>query len=143
MAPEDVEAFHRPWVDEPGALLRAARAAGSNGSTLTGRERDIAAVDVPVLLIWGEDDPIVPVEAGEQLNELLHGSTLALLPGCSHLVNEDAPQTVPPLIFEYLRSRYLGDSHGHAAPPAGPIPIFLERPPEDFGDALPDQDQED
>jgi len=141
LSPEDVDAYLRPWLDEPGALFRAARAL--TGGALAGREQDIAAIDIPVLLIWGEDDPIVSTDAGERLNDLLAGSTLALLPGCSHFVNEDAPQTIGPLIHEYLRSRYLHDSHHHEHAAAdGPIPIFLERPPQGFDRTLPDQDQE-
>ena len=54
--------------------------------------------------------------------------TVALLPGCSHFITEDAPQTVGPLIYEYLRSHYLGQSHHHAEP-GGPVPVSLERPP--------------
>ena len=34
-----------------------------------------------------------------------------------------------PLIYEYLRSQYVRDTHSHAA---GPVPVFLERPPREF-----------
>jgi hypothetical protein len=52
---------------------------------------------------------------------------VALLPGCGHFVGEDAWQTVGPLLYEFLRLRYLKDAHGHVEP--GPVPVFLERPP--------------
>jgi pimeloyl-ACP methyl ester carboxylesterase len=135
----DVCAYVRPWRDDPPALFRAAR--GIQGKGLAGREDELAKLDQPVLMIWGEEDPFVDSEVGERLNELLPGSTLALLPGCSHFVTEDAPQTVGPLVYEYLRSRYLGDGHGH--PPAGgPVPIFLERPPAAFFDRGPDDEED-
>jgi 2-hydroxymuconate-semialdehyde hydrolase len=113
-----------PWLEEPAAFFRAARSITGEG--LADRDEDLAALDTPVLIIWGEDDPFFDSSLGERLGETIPGSTVALLPGCSHFVNEDAPQTVGPLLYEYLRSRYLGDRHVHAE--TGPVPVFLERP---------------
>jgi hypothetical protein len=76
-------------------------------------------------VIWGEDDPFLPSDLGERLGELIPMSMTALLPGCSHFVNEDAWQTVGQLLHEFLRLRYLGESHGHTE---GPVPIYLRRP---------------
>lgn len=113
-----------PWLEEPAAFFRAARAITGRG--LTGREQELAALDTPAFVIWGEDDPFLDAELAERLGDTIGGSTVALLPGCSHFVNEDAPQTVGPLIYEYLRSRYVGDGHAHAQ--AGPVQVYLERP---------------
>ena len=76
--------------------------------------------------MWGEDDPFLPASLAERLGEAIPGSTVALLPGCSHLVTEEAPQTVGPLIYGYLRLRYLHDEHEHTG--TGPIAVSLERP---------------
>jgi pimeloyl-ACP methyl ester carboxylesterase len=99
-----------------------------DGKGLAGRETELAALDVPTLIIWGEEDPFLPVELGERLGEIIDGAMVALLPGCSHFVTEDAPQTVGPLIYEFLRSRYLRQPHGHVE--SGPVPISLHRPKE-------------
>ena len=61
------------------------------------------------------------------MGETISGATVALLPGCSHFITEDAPQTVGPLIYEFLRSQYVSDPHSHVHP-NGPVPVFLERP---------------
>jgi 2-hydroxymuconate-semialdehyde hydrolase len=124
----DEPALHgylEPWLREPAAFFRAVRAITGRG--LAGREAELEALEMPALVIWGEDDPYLGAELGERLGETIPGSTVALLPGCSHFVNEDAPQTVGPLLYEYLRSRYLGDRHAHAE--TGPVPVYLERPP--------------
>ena len=123
---EDVAAYLRPWLEDPGAFFRAARALTGKG--LAGRELELGDLDLPVLIMWGEADPFLPAALAERLGEAIPGSTVALLPGCSHYLTEDAPQTVGPLIHEYLRSRYLGESHGH--PTDGPVRVFLERPPD-------------
>jgi 2-hydroxymuconate-semialdehyde hydrolase len=124
-----LRAYVEPWLQEPAAFFRAARAITGRG--LAGREPELAALEMPAFVIWGEDDPYLGAELGERLGETIPGSTVALLPGCSHFVNEDAPQTVGPLLYEYLRSRYLGDRHAHAE--AGPVPVFLERPAPEQG----------
>jgi 2-hydroxymuconate-semialdehyde hydrolase len=120
-----IEGHLQPWLADPSAFFRAARAIDGKG--LAGRDDDLSELDLAVFIIWGEDDPFLPTELAERLGDLLGGSTTALLPGCSHFVNEDAPTTVAPLVFEWLRVRYLGDTHAHAE--SGPVPVFLERPP--------------
>jgi 2-hydroxymuconate-semialdehyde hydrolase len=116
-------AYGEPWRRDPAALFRAAR--GIDGRGLAGREDDLATLDLPVFVIWGEDDPFLLADLGERLGELIPMSMTALLPGCSHFVSEDAWQTVGQLLHEFLRLRYLGESHGHTE---GPVPIYLRRP---------------
>jgi len=110
---ELVEGTVRPFAGDPPAFFRAARAIDGRG--LGGRDDELATLDVPVFLIWGEEDPFMPVEVAHRLNELIDGSTLALLPGCSHFVTEDAGETLVPLVTEWLRAQYLREPHGHAA----------------------------
>lgn len=124
--PATIASFAEPWRTDAPSFFRAAR--GVDGVGLAGREGDLARLDLPVFILWGEEDPYLPAELGDRLNELIPMSTLALLPGCGHYLTIDAPETVGPLVFEWLRNAYLGDRHGHAEP-SGPIPIYLERPP--------------
>lgn len=115
-----LESYLDPWTRDPPAFFRAARAITGRG--LADREDELAAITAPTLVIWGEDDPFLDSELAERLGEAIPASAVALLPGCSHFVTEDAPATVGPLIYEYLRARYLGDGHHHG----GPVPIVLE-----------------
>jgi pimeloyl-ACP methyl ester carboxylesterase len=105
--PATLAGYLDPWLADPPSFFRAARAIEGKG--LAGREEELAAFDGAAFLIWGEEDPFIPSDLAERLQEALPGSTLALLPGCSHLVNEDAPGTVGPLIYEFLRTRYVGE----------------------------------
>jgi len=83
--------------------------------------------EVPTLLVWGEEDRVVPVAEAERLQDLIATAALAVLPGCGHHVTEDAAPTVATLVVEFLRSRHLGARHSHA--PAGPVMLSLERRP--------------
>jgi 2-hydroxymuconate-semialdehyde hydrolase len=109
------------------SFFRAARAIDGEG--LSGRDRELAALDVPALVLWGEDDPFLPVELSDRLAALLARSNQVLLPGCSHFLPHDAPDAVASLLAEFLRARYLRlphahDDHSHA-PAGGPVTIPL------------------
>lgn len=127
LTPEDVASYRRPYEGPEGAaaLLRDLRAMDDGG--LEGREADLERLEVPTLVLWGEEDVFHPVEHAERFADVLPMGSVAVLPGCGHLVLDDAPETVAPLIFEFLRSRYLGAPHAHGG---GPVPIQLGlRPP--------------
>lgn len=137
---EDLEEFIRPWREDPSALLRAAGEV--DGDQLAGTEQQLKALDIPTLVLWGEDDPYQPPELAERLWDLLPDASIALLPGCSHYVTQDAAETVLPLILQFLRKRYLGEEgHGHEHQ-AGPVTVDLgvsfDRPPHP-GDEVVDE----
>lgn len=105
---------------------------------LTAHVPAMAEWGFPVLLLWGEDDPFVPVEAAERLGDALPGSTLGVVPDSGHLLLEDAFDGIGSMIHEWLRARYLGAPHGHE----GVVMLQLERRP-GWVDALADDGDDD
>ena len=85
----------------------------------------MAAWEQPVLLLWGEDDRLVPVAVAERLNDAIPASTLGLVPDSGHLLLDDAFASVGEMIVEYLRARYLRAPHDHG----GITMLQLERRP--------------
>ena len=55
-------------------------------------EADIAKVTTPTLILWGEEDRVIPVEAGKWLAKTLPNNTLVIYPGIGHLPHEEAPE---------------------------------------------------
>ena len=49
----------------------------------------ISGIDIPVMIIWGEKDRIIPVQYAIRLQEKLPNSILKIIPGASH-----TPQTL-------------------------------------------------
>jgi 2-hydroxymuconate-semialdehyde hydrolase len=147
MTEEHIAVYLRPWSGPDGvaAFFRFARALDGRG--LMGREEDLGRLEIPVLIFWGEEDPFYPSSIAERLNEAIPSSTLGLLPGCGHFLVEDAIETIGPMIYEYLRARYLGAPHGHDDR-SGVVTIQLERRPpwvdlaDDEEDAWHDVDDE-
>lgn len=125
----DLDEFRRPF-EGPDGLERFVRVASDlDGRGLVDIEPRLAELDVPALVLWGEDDAFLPAGLAERLGDALPRASVALLPGCGHFLLEDAPETVAPLVFQWLRSQYLGISHAHEE---GPVTVTLgRRPPED------------
>jgi len=54
---------------------------------------------MPVLLVWGGADRIVPESQGETMHRLIPQSHLEVVPGCGHLApGQCAVQIAPPVI---------------------------------------------
>ncbi|WP_367185519.1 alpha/beta fold hydrolase [Mesorhizobium ventifaucium] len=48
----------------------------------------------PVKIIWGKDDPWIPLERGEALHALIPQASFETLPGAGHLPQLEAPDLV-------------------------------------------------
>jgi pimeloyl-ACP methyl ester carboxylesterase len=130
---DDVDEYLRPFRGRDG-LERFVRVARSfDGQGLTGLESRLEALEIPALVLWGEEDTFVDVELAERLGDVLPWSSVALFPGCGHFLLEDAPERVGPILFQWLRTKYLKVEHRHE-PDAGPIAVTLgRRPPGEGG----------
>lgn len=60
-------------------------------------ERSIARVDVPVVIVHGTDDDVVPVEHARRLAAAHPGAELEVLPGAPHTLRRD-PRVLPLLL---------------------------------------------
>ena len=53
-------------------------------------EAEIASVKTPTLILWGEEDRLIPVEAGRWLDKIMPNSLLVVYPKIGHLPQEEA-----------------------------------------------------
>jgi pimeloyl-ACP methyl ester carboxylesterase len=53
--------------------------------------RWLGRVDIPTLVVWGEEDRIVPVQLARNWVDLLPRGTLATFPEAGHLVLDESP----------------------------------------------------
>jgi len=53
-------------------------------------EAEIAAVTTPTLILWGEEDRLIPVEAGQWLAKTMPNNALVIYPKIGHLPHEEA-----------------------------------------------------
>jgi pimeloyl-ACP methyl ester carboxylesterase len=63
----------------------------------------LEGVRVPTLVVWGARDALVPVEMGRQLAAGLPRAALVVVPNAGHVVQEETPGAVTPLILTFLK----------------------------------------
>ncbi|MFZ5449029.1 MAG: alpha/beta fold hydrolase [Thermodesulfobacteriota bacterium] len=82
------------------ALVQTARQIVPNDfDTLTTQYK---TVSVPVLIIWGEEDKVVPLEVGKKFKRDIPNSQLVILPKCGHIPPEEEPGETTRIIRGFL-----------------------------------------
>jgi pimeloyl-ACP methyl ester carboxylesterase len=59
-------------------------------------------IGVPTLLVWGENDPLVPREYGEAMQREIPGSRLVVLPRAAHVAMWDAPAAFNDALLQFI-----------------------------------------
>jgi poly(3-hydroxyoctanoate) depolymerase len=63
---------------------------------------ELAYISQPVMLLWGDEDPISPLAVGEKLLELLPNSELDVVNGGGHDLANAHARVLAPLVDEFL-----------------------------------------
>lgn len=96
-APENMHMFDEQRMTAHHRPLLAANTQRAALATLrrwrAGRiERDAHLIKQPTLLVWGEDDPEIPLAHGRLLFELIENSRLMIFRRCGHMPMEEYPR---------------------------------------------------
>ncbi len=70
-----------------------------------GRERldeSIGKLTVPTLIVWGEQDALIPLALGRQLQQLIPGARLEVIPECGHLPALEKPAEFTRCVVSFL-----------------------------------------
>jgi pimeloyl-ACP methyl ester carboxylesterase len=62
----------------------------------------LMGISIPVLLIWGDSDPISPISVGERLEQLIPGAVLKIVKGGAHDLARSHVSEVATLIDTFL-----------------------------------------
>jgi pimeloyl-ACP methyl ester carboxylesterase len=127
----DLEEYRRPFAGPDGAE-RFVRIAGAlDGAGLVDLEPRLTELEIPAFVLWGRTTRSCRPSSPNAWATRLPWAAVALLPGCGHFLLEDAPETVAPLIVQWLRTQYLRVplAHEHEE---GAVTVELgRRPPEE------------
>lgn len=72
--------------------------------TLPDPTADLARVAAPTLILWGEDDIIIPIEQGRRIAEIIPGARMITYPGVGHAAQEEAPEATVADAVEFLNA---------------------------------------
>jgi pimeloyl-ACP methyl ester carboxylesterase len=106
--PDDVLAHYRANARRPGALTAMLNYYRANLRDMA-RAGDAPRIEVPTLMIWGEEDTALGLELTEGYGPYVADFTLNRLPRVSHWVQQEAPDAVNARMVAWLEARGLKD----------------------------------
>jgi pimeloyl-ACP methyl ester carboxylesterase len=65
----------------------------------------LGQLQMPALLVWGQQDELLPPSVGMQMHEAIPQSVLELYAGCGHMGPATCSDRMVPRVIEFLRSR--------------------------------------
>lgn len=68
-------------------------------------ERDAHLINQPTLIIWGEEDKVIPIRNGYKLHEEILNSRLVVLKDCGHVPPEEKSELFAELVTEFCRDK--------------------------------------
>jgi pimeloyl-ACP methyl ester carboxylesterase len=106
-SPEVTDVFRRNAL-EPGAMTAMINYYRANADLFGHFAADLGPpIEVPTLIVWGEDDAAIGIEATEGYEPYVRDLTLKRLPGVSHWVQQEAPEAVNAILAAWLAEKAI------------------------------------
>ena len=102
MGPAATAELRAEVIDAMGRIDPAAYRVGAAAVWLADQSNRAAAIDVPTLILVGEEDVITPPALSDELHRLVPGSRLERLSAAGHLSNIEQPQAFNMAIESFL-----------------------------------------
>ena len=112
---EQVWIAYSSFADAPSraAFLRTLRSVVDyRGQAVNALSRLSARIDVPIMLIWGAEDKVIPLEHAYAALELRPDISLEVLPGVGHFPPAENPTRVVELIEDFVTHSVLPEPDG-------------------------------
>jgi pimeloyl-ACP methyl ester carboxylesterase len=85
------------------AFVRTVRAViDPGGQAVSATDRLYLAARVPTLIVWGQQDGIIPVSHGIAAHEAIPGSRLEIIPGAGHFPHVEAPVRFAQILTDFV-----------------------------------------
>jgi pimeloyl-ACP methyl ester carboxylesterase len=97
-----IESIIRPLHAKDGhrAVLQSGRNWDANRI-----EEDANLINQPTLIIWGEEDTVIPIHNGETLYRSILNSRFVVLKNCGHVPQEEKPELFTALVSGFCHDR--------------------------------------
>ncbi len=63
---------------------------------------DLSRLDLPVLIVWGEMDRVLPASSGEIMQSLIPGARMEIIPRSGHLPHQESPEEFLEIVTPWL-----------------------------------------
>jgi len=102
IGPEDTREYFKAFADERRRRSQLELYRSGDFAKLEAYDGKLAALGVPFLALWGEDDPFAPVSGAQRFAREVPGARVQVIPGTGHFVYEDAPETAAEALAAFL-----------------------------------------
>jgi len=68
-----------------------------------GLRKRLHRVTAPTLVVWGEDDRLIPAAYAREFGDAIEGSRVEIIPDCGHIPQMEQGETTLELVREFLR----------------------------------------
>ncbi|HWX51815.1 MAG TPA: alpha/beta hydrolase [Solirubrobacteraceae bacterium] len=105
MGEEAIEEYWKGFTDETRRMGHLELYRSGDFEKLIPYEGRVAALGVPTLIIWGEEDRFASVRMAHRFHEEIPGSQLEVFPGAGHFIWDDEPGRATGALVEFLSRR--------------------------------------
>lgn len=102
LEPEDFEQLVEPWLSEEGRRSFYRQFAQADEKYTAEVEPLYGEIRCPVKIVWGKDDPWIPIDRGKALHALIPTASFEVLDGVGHLPQLEAPDLVLERLFAFF-----------------------------------------
>lgn len=96
---EMIEGYTKPFDDDRIFMALTRMLRDREGDLCS---QDLRSIETPSLLIWGEEDRVVPLKVGKRLQTDIRNSTLISFQRTGHLVPEEKPEAIHNHMLQFL-----------------------------------------
>ena len=72
------------------------------GQRVSAHDRMYLTERIPTMLVWGADDPIIPVAHAHQAHDAMPGSRLEIMDGCGHFPHCEDPKRFVRILLDFM-----------------------------------------
>ena len=102
--PEDLDRLVTPWLSDEGKDSFYRQFALADEKYTAEVEPLFGQIRCPTKILWGEDDPWIPLERGKRLHDCMPGADFQTLPGVGHLPQLEVPDRVAKSILDCIKA---------------------------------------
>jgi pimeloyl-ACP methyl ester carboxylesterase len=105
-----------------------------NGQRISALDRLYPSAAIPMLVVWGDKDPLIPVSHAERVHRLVAGSQLEIFAGIGHYPYLEDPERFAAVVLAFIRTtkgslvdadRLRSHLHAPSVVPPGDTPTGL------------------
>jgi haloalkane dehalogenase len=105
MSEQAIEEYWKGFAGETRRLGHLELYRSGDFDKLVPYEGRVAALGLPALILWGEEDRFASVKMAQRFHEELPGSELAVVEGAGHFVWDDEPARATEALVDFLQRR--------------------------------------